>query len=584
MELDKGSQFEFNDFDAAFTDTLTEFIDESDFSFPELSSKFVSSLPPGGHHDDIAHALDSMVTGMGEGFRNSKHEQPSTELNEDFEELQEILTTSCNTDMPLEDLLGLFVGTGSNNNSPQGGESDGSSEDEVLFDEREGCGPVAPSAPSDNCAKPRVNVIATDKPVSTEPVQSGMSGVTTKRKSGKKSKKRRNERLKRQQNAYIQCLQQQVNGLLQKQALLDAANTDYESEPKLQQARTRKTHVQMFLAYRSGGIDDRSCWSEVLDEGFTLTMPSTPFCQVNGQIIGNKRKLYGIDAIIKDTTAVSAFVSTINHRCRQLKPGRSGEVKLTFHVDASDILIVDDKTMCHWKLETKGLIGMGFDSEATVNGMLYCRFTNQHKICNMEMTFDVLSFTRQLTAHGLLDIPLIAAMTSSTPIQDPSSSETAFSVGTAGAGNTPAGSMGTMNPMMNGVMGNPMAPFLTVTPSTSWANLTQMSASPVSKSTKILPAARKPKAPLGPSPKEEIEYSAELTAAQASARGKKRARKRKDGASKQKKLRPSPEMVAGAGGLAAVQQMQQQMAAMYQQMMMGGLPNPVMTAMMGRAT
>lgn len=360
----------------------------------------------------------------------------------------------------------------------------------------------------------------------------------------------------------------------------------------------------MFLTYRSGGIDDRSCWSEVLDEGFSLTMPSsTPFCQLTGQIIGNKRKLHGIDALIKDTTALSVFVSSINHRCRQLKPGCSGEVKVTYQVDASDILIVDDKAMCHWKLETQGLIGIGFDSEATANGMIYCRFTNQHKICNMEMTFDVLSFTRHLTARGLLDIPLIttamAASSSAPTTQDPNSSEAAFSMGT---GNVLAGSMGgNMNPTMNGVMGNPMAPFLTATPRTSWANLTTTAQMPASyvgnKSTKTLPTRRPKKMPPG-SPK-ELQYHAESAAAKVAAaatRGEeKRAHnKREDGGGaakqKKKKLRPSPDMVAGVGGgstgLAAVQHMQQQqMAAMYQQMMMGSLQNPMMTAMMmmGRA-
>jgi len=161
----------------------------------------------------------------------------------------------------------------------------------------------------------------------------------------------------------------------------------------------------MFLTYRTGGIIDRSCWSEVLDEAFILTMPCTPFSQVNGQVIGNKRKLHGIDAIIKDTGALSSFVESLNQRCHQLKSGRNFDVRLVFSADPSDILIVEDKAMCNWKLCTQGLTQMGFISEAEVDGMLYSRFTNQHKLSCMEMTFDVLSFSQQLTHKDLLEVP-----------------------------------------------------------------------------------------------------------------------------------------------------------------------------------
>jgi len=224
-------------------------------------------------------------------------------------------------------------------------------------------------------------------------------GKTTKRKRGEElsNKSRRKE--------YISCLQHQVNSLLSKQAMLDSGSLLDVPEPKLQQGRVRKMHIQMFLAYRTRGIIDRSCWSEVLDEAFVLTSPCTPFCQPSGQLVGNKRKIAGIDAIIKDTGALAAFVESIVNRCNQLKPGFNGDVQFVFAAESSEIMIVEDKATCHWVLTTQGLCQFGFSSEASVDGMLFCRFTNQHKISLMEMTFDVLNFSDQLTSKGLLEAP-----------------------------------------------------------------------------------------------------------------------------------------------------------------------------------
>eukprot|EP00639_Heterosigma_akashiwo_P021138 CAMPEP_0206417594 /NCGR_PEP_ID=MMETSP0294-20121207/37420_1 /ASSEMBLY_ACC=CAM_ASM_000327 /TAXON_ID=39354 /ORGANISM="Heterosigma akashiwo, Strain CCMP2393" /LENGTH=115 /DNA_ID=CAMNT_0053880439 /DNA_START=278 /DNA_END=625 /DNA_ORIENTATION=+ len=94
-----------------------------------------------------------------------------------------------------------------------------------------------------------------------------------------------------------------------------------------------------------------------------------------------KRKLHGIDAVTKDNTALNVLISSINHKCPQLEPGCSGELKLVCHI----ILSVDEKAICHWKLEAKGLDGLGFNSKAPVNGMLYCRFNKQNKIYTMYM-------------------------------------------------------------------------------------------------------------------------------------------------------------------------------------------------------
>jgi len=201
----------------------------------------------------------------------------------------------------------------------------------------------------------------------------------------------------------IAALRQTIADLMAKQTGNQPSTTESTPEERAkQQNRTRKNHVQMFMMYRSNGVLDDSCWSEILKDDFSLVLPCTPFCQSNGTLSGDKRKLNGISQLVEDTETLSKFVSGLSTKCKQLKPQGHGEVLLKFQTKPDDILVIGEKAMCHWSLTTEGLPRYGFAKEAHVDGMLHCEFTQDNKIASMEMTFDVNSFAKQIASNGLL--------------------------------------------------------------------------------------------------------------------------------------------------------------------------------------
>ena len=77
---------------------------------------------------------------------------------------------------------------------------------------------------------------------------------------------------------------------------------------------------------------------------------------------------------------------------------------------------VSDKLMCHWSTSTNGLVAAGFSSECSVDGMLKCTFNSKHKLLDMEITYDVMAFTRQMQHHSLIDLSVVANSARSNPM------------------------------------------------------------------------------------------------------------------------------------------------------------------------
>ncbi|KAH8056441.1 hypothetical protein JL721_10041 [Aureococcus anophagefferens] len=122
-----------------------------------------------------------------------------------------------------------------------------------------------------------------------------------------------------------------------------------------------KTAVfQAFLLCRVNGTVDRDRWRDIVDDHIRVTLPQTPYRATNT------------------------------------------------HAAPEDVVIVGDRLMCHWKATTRGLADMGFDAEVSLDGLGRATF-HKNKLRDVELSFDALSFTRQLQAFGLLDLGLIRA-------------------------------------------------------------------------------------------------------------------------------------------------------------------------------
>merc|ERR1711988_471452 len=82
-------------------------------------------------------------------------------------------------------------------------------------------------------------------------------------------------------------------------------------------------------------------------------------------------------------------------------------ITMSYAIEQGDILTAGDRLMCHWSLNTTNLIDAGFGAECSIDGMLKCIFSSKNTILNMELTYDVMSFTRQLQKFSLIDLSVV---------------------------------------------------------------------------------------------------------------------------------------------------------------------------------
>lgn len=237
------------------------------------------------------------------------------------------------------------------------------------------------------------------------------------------------------------------------------------SAPQAEDVLIRKAIVKTFLNYRVRNVAQSSKWRDLLDDSFVLDLPDTSIYRTSavrnmggniyggngggfssqiGASSGGKRRIVGINGMIQDVASITAFLEMINYLALQkhksieedmsllkpftptTEPATSSQVKgkndvnmsnksqtsstsspppirMCCHVKASDIVVDGPRLMSHWVLSTCGLAEYkGFNGkECGIDGMLKCNFNDKHKLVSMELTFDVLSFARQLSNLGL---------------------------------------------------------------------------------------------------------------------------------------------------------------------------------------
>lgn len=441
--------------DFAPTEFLSPFVDDVDFVFPEGDDLLSEEIPKTKRARNGAHSFDE--TGLGgdssqfsqfaswtlpqeknlksdkdSGSRKSGRKRKNTskdDLDGSSEHLEDLLSVLAARVAPVD---GSTAEIFDSDEEARGGSSDfgsdeahtnsdGDSDDsKALFGNNSFMQGMVPNSPM-------LSGMTMSFPKSDFGMQLLPKEDTSERK-GKRGRKRpkitpeekaellrqRNREharsTRRRKKMYVECLKKQVAELLAKQQQIDSGIFEPLTGSQAEEITIRKAMIQTFLQYRTTNVVERSRWRDLLDEAFTLTQPRTPFRASNmGEVFGNNRRVKGIDAVVQDTASVTAMLEMIKSRVRQQKPDYRRGVSLTYTVDSSDILVVGDRLMCHWATSTKGLVAAGFSSECSVDGMLKCTFNGKHKLLDMEITYDVMAFTRQLQTHSLIDLSVVSA-------------------------------------------------------------------------------------------------------------------------------------------------------------------------------
>mmetsp|Transcript_28045 Transcript_28045/g.38427 ORF Transcript_28045/g.38427 Transcript_28045/m.38427 type:complete len:707 (-) Transcript_28045:308-2428(-) len=209
---------------------------------------------------------------------------------------------------------------------------------------------------------------------------------------------------RRNKKIYVECLKQQVTDLLAKQNLIDSGTYRISGAGTDEKKHTLKSAVKKFLQYRCSNVLDPSKWREIVEDTFVLAQPRTPFRAVNiGKSTGDIRRVKGIDSLIQDTRSIAAMLDMIRSQAMIQRPDFHQRITMTYRIEPQDLLASGDRVMCHWIATTTGLVAAGFPKECLIDGMLKCKFNAMQKILSMNITYDVISLSKQLEAYSLID-------------------------------------------------------------------------------------------------------------------------------------------------------------------------------------
>lgn len=96
----------------------------------------------------------------------------------------------------------------------------------------------------------------------------------------------------------------------------------------------RKQVLQTMLFYRSSAETSSQRWRTILDDYFHMVLPITPYRSFPpSEVYGGQRHLFGVDAMIADTTSFAVMVQSIGF------PRDDGEqLRVQYYCGPQDII------------------------------------------------------------------------------------------------------------------------------------------------------------------------------------------------------------------------------------------------------
>lgn len=223
------------------------------------------------------------------------------------------------------------------------------------------------------------------------------------------------------------------------EALKDA-NVKIESKLKQAHALEESKHDQWFaalqlvLGLRAQAEENVSAWLQLVDPGFVVCHPITPYRSYKrADVLNNRLVLMGIDDAIADSVSLQVCLSTL---CRQAvhvgrdpkgpdaedgalhKSKRSvdlanGAVKMRFLLNRAEAHFGPHGLMCPFEMRTENLMSHGLLNEVTKQGLLKVAFVPaphpstgstsrfDFKLKQLDLFFDAIAFWRQMqSARG----------------------------------------------------------------------------------------------------------------------------------------------------------------------------------------
>lgn len=221
----------------------------------------------------------------------------------------------------------------------------------------------------------------------------------------------RNTRLRKK--AYVEELKRTLTEIV---AQRDANELEkrHSAQREREQREVRFRVMEEFLKLRGRNEHNAARWIAILEDGFTLTLPRTPFRETvdsspsrnlpedpanSGRILSSdlEQTLRGASAAMEDSQLLSKFLQSIGHGVANSPP-----IQLVYRCDRKRFFMDANITFMDFAASTVGAKNKGAESEIVFKGSMRSSFSPaSNKLISVDISFDTGSIAYQLEHFGV---------------------------------------------------------------------------------------------------------------------------------------------------------------------------------------
>lgn len=205
----------------------------------------------------------------------------------------------------------------------------------------------------------------------------------------------RNTRLRKK--AYVEELKRTLTELV---AQRDAADFEKRqaAQRELEQREVRFRVIEEFLKLQGRNERSYARWAAILEDGFVLTLPSTPFRKmVSCNESKSEQIIDGVTNVMADSDHFAEFLQSLG------RGDKSEPITLQYRCERKNFFMDGSCAMMEWEASSLGATKQGAESELKMKGILRGVFSPaSNKLLSASISFDTGAILSQIRKNPIL--------------------------------------------------------------------------------------------------------------------------------------------------------------------------------------
>jgi hypothetical protein len=157
----------------------------------------------------------------------------------------------------------------------------------------------------------------------------------------------RNTRLRKK--AYVEELKRTLTELVSQRDTAEFEKRQ-KAQREMEQREVRFRVIEEFLKLRGRNETNFARWAAILEDGFSLTIPSTEFCKMEQGVAnpGLEKVLSGVSDVMSDASSFAAFLQTLGNS--------EGNVTFQYHCERKNFFMDDCQAFLEWTATSVGAV------------------------------------------------------------------------------------------------------------------------------------------------------------------------------------------------------------------------------------